>query len=114
MRVLGDEQCFGFAVTALLADVSNDVLASVVPDKGCGCKANAQTGVEKSPAKIDIITCCAKLGIKATDGVKSPCGDSEVAAWNVLGTLVIELDDQVGSAGEDFEFGWLLGFHDFF
>lgn len=84
-----EEEFFGFAVADLLAEEGADGGAAVVPDEGSGGEAEAVAGVGEAPAEVDVVAGGAELWVEAADGVEGVFSNSDVAAREVFGFLIV-------------------------
>lgn len=109
--MLGEEEGFGGAVAGLLAEISADGGAAVVPDESGRREPEAPAAALEPPADIDVVARLTEDGIEAADRLESPLPEGHVAARDVLGEAVVEEDMHGTSRGRHDQGGdrWIVG-----
>ena len=101
-----EKQGFGFAIPALLFEIVSDSVAAKMPDDRGRAKADLESLVLQTPAKVHVVTGGAKNRIESVDGLQRLPAKSHVAAWDVFCDLIVEQDmgrraGRHGDAGRD-------------
>jgi hypothetical protein len=84
----GRNSGFSTPVPSLLTPIASYRGTRVVPDEGTRMKAQFSTGVEQSPADVDVVPRPLKYGIKSADFLKRSLPEGHVAARNMFGSVV--------------------------
>src|ERR687887_396910 len=99
VRMFPEEHRLRFPIPHLLFEIRLDGLAPVMPHEGCRTEADGIAEILQSPANIDIIPSGGIGWIKSPNLDECILAEGHVAAWDVLGGLIVEQNMCRGTGG---------------